>query len=378
MDVPALDGLRVLDLTRAFPGGYCTLLLAQLGEEVIKVEAPRGGDPLRGGQSAPTPAHVGLNRGKRSITLDTRTPGAPAVLRRLVTNADVLVESARPGVMAAAGFGPDDGLAANPMLVWASVTGFGQDGPVPRRPGHEVTFLGQSGLLSALGGGQPWMPDAMVSVPVGGLAAALGIVGALLGRALHSRGTVVDAAIADASTWLLSGMPEVADASPISMGWTAGRRLYCCADGGFVTTAAAEPSTWRVLCEGLETPEFLERLGDDAQGQTEMAERFESLRRPAGRSVGRRARRRHRRPRCTRASVRSPATRRVRRAASSTSSAATSCRGLRSGSAQAPMPRPRRPRPWGPTRTRSCATLASATTRSPRCAPTARSDGIPT
>jgi alpha-methylacyl-CoA racemase len=283
MDALSLDGVRVLDLTRAFPGGYCTLLLAQLGAEVIKVEAPGSGDPLRGGQSAPTPAHVGLNRGKRSITLDTRTPGAPAVLRRLVTTVDVLVESAPPGAMAATGFGPDDGLAANPMLVWASITGFGADGPYARRPGHEVTFLGQSGLLSVLGDGQPWMPQAMVSVPVGGLAAAFGIVTALLGRALHGHGTVVDAGITDASTWLLGGMPEDPDRGPVTIGWTAGRRLYRCADGRFVTTAAAEPRTWRALCDALGTPEFLDRLGDDADGQAEMAARFEVL--FAGRSA---------------------------------------------------------------------------------------------
>jgi alpha-methylacyl-CoA racemase len=277
MDVPSLEDVRVLDLSRAFPGGYCTLLLAQLGAEVIKVEAPGTGDPLRGGQSVPTPGHVGLNRGKRSITLDTRAAGAPAVLRRLVTHADVLVESAPPGVMSAAGFGPDDGLAANPQLVWASITGFGGDGPYAGRPGHEVTFLGQSGLLSVLGDGQPWMPQAMVSVPVGGLSAAFGIVAALLGRSLHGRGTVVDAAIADASTWLLGGMPETPDHGPVTIGWTAGRRLYRCADGGFVTTAAAEPRTWQALCERLGTPEFVERLGDDDAGQVEMADRFEEI-----------------------------------------------------------------------------------------------------
>src|SRR5688572_16036226 len=124
-----LAGIRVLDLSRAFPGGYATLLLADLGADVLKVEAPGSGDSLRASvDDTPAPGHVGLNRGKRSMTLDTRGEPGLAVLRRLVVGADVLVESARPGAMAAAGFGPAEAMAVNPRLVWASLSGFGSDG----------------------------------------------------------------------------------------------------------------------------------------------------------------------------------------------------------------------------------------------------------
>ena len=161
-----MDGVRVLDLTRSFPGGYATLLLADMGADVLKVEAPGSGDPLRSSPGpGPAPAHIGLNRGKRSMTLDTRDKAGLAVLERLVTVADVLVESARKGSMEAAGFGYPQAATVNPRLVWATLSGFGADGPYADRPGHDITFLGQSGYLAAMAEDLPWMPQTMVSVP---------------------------------------------------------------------------------------------------------------------------------------------------------------------------------------------------------------------
>lgn len=288
-DAPApLAGIRVLDLTRAFPGGYATLLLADLGADVLKVEAPGSGDPLRAGAGPdPSPAHLGLNRGKRSMTLDTRAEPGLAVLRRLVAGADVLVESARPGAMAAAGFGPQDGLALRPSLVWASLTGFGSDGPYAARPGHEVTFLGHSGLLAAMAGGLPWMPDAMVSVPIGGLMAAFAVVAAVTGAQRTGSGCHVDASISAASTWLLSGMPTLLEPGAGGMGETAGRRLYRCADGRYVSVAAAEPRTWRALCAVLGADDLADDLHGAADPAATMA-RFEAVfaTRPAAAWVG--------------------------------------------------------------------------------------------
>jgi len=276
LDQLPLDGVRVLDLTRGIPGGYCTLALAQLGADVVKVEAPGTGDTLRGRpHDAPSALHVGLGRGKRSITLDVRAPGAAQVVARLVPHFDALVESARPGTPAVAGFGREEARALNPRLVWASLTGFGTDGPYAPRPGHDVTFLGHSGLLAALTASEPVMPDAMLAVPVGALAAAFGIVAAVLGAVRHGRALPVDAAITEASTWLLGA--EAAESPRRGMGWTAGRRLYRCADGRFVTVAAAEPRTWRALCDALGTPDWYDRLGDGPAGQREMAERFEAV-----------------------------------------------------------------------------------------------------
>lgn len=268
-----LVGLRVLDLTRFYPGGYCTLLLAQLGAEVVKVEPPNGGDPLRGVHSA----HVGLNRGKRSITLDTRIDGAAEVMARLVVGADVLVESAKPGTPAVTGFGPDQAMAANPRFVWASITGFGREGPDAGQSGHDVTYLGRSGLLAALTDNLPWQPETMVSVPVGGLMAAFAIASAVAGRDHTGRGTVIDASLTDASTWMLSGFVQRLNGSTDGMGWSAGRRPYRCADGRYVTTAGSEDRTWRALCDGLGVPELGDRLRDPVGGQLEMAERLEAI-----------------------------------------------------------------------------------------------------
>ena len=268
-----LAGLRVLDLTRFFPGGYCTLLLAQMGAEVVKVEPPNGGDPLRGVPAA----HVGLNRGKRSITLDTRAAAAAGVMARLVAGADVLVESAKPGTPAVTGFGPEEAMAANPRLVWAGITGFGRDGPDAGQSGHDVTFLGRSGLLAALTDDLSWQPETMVSVPVGGLMAAFAIVSAVAGRERTGRGTVIDASLTDASTWMLSGFAQRLNGSPSGMGWSAGRRPYRCADGRYVTTAGSEDRTWRALCDGLGVPELGDRLRDPVGGQLEMAARIEAI-----------------------------------------------------------------------------------------------------
>lgn len=272
-----LAGICVLDLARAFPGGYCSLLLADLGANVVKVEQPVTGDPLRrSAGDGDSPAHIGLNRGKRSMTLDLRSEAGIDVLRRLVSDADVLIESARPGSMEAAGFGYPQAAEVNSRLVWASITGFGSEGPYAKRPGHEVTFLGHSGLLAALPEALPFMPEAMLSVPIGGLMAAFAIASAVVGAQRTGFGCFVDAAISDASTWLLSGMPNRFSAPAAGMGSTAGRRLYRCADGKWVTVAAAEPRTWRALCERLDAPDLVDAFGAGPDEQAVIERRFEA------------------------------------------------------------------------------------------------------
>src|SRR5919198_1235737 len=151
-----LEGLRVLDLTRLLPGGYCTLLLADLGADVIKVEEPGRGDyirstpPLVGGESA---AHRALNRGKRSVALNLKDEEGAALLLRLAERADVLVESFRPGVMARLGVGPEALRASNERLVYCAITGYGQDGPYRDRVGHDINYIGDGGGVGLSGGG---------------------------------------------------------------------------------------------------------------------------------------------------------------------------------------------------------------------------------
>jgi len=149
-----LTGIRILDLTRLLPGAYCTLLLADMGADVIKVEEPGAGDymrwtpPLAGGQSALFNA---INRNKRSVTLNLKADAGRDLLLRLVEGADVLVEGNRPGVMDRLGLGWEAVHARNPRLVMCSITGYGQDGPFASRAGHDLNYMATAGGLGLNG-----------------------------------------------------------------------------------------------------------------------------------------------------------------------------------------------------------------------------------
>ena len=249
-----LLGTVVLDMSRLQPGGFCTRLLADLGADVIKVEAP-GGDPSRAWPGdEPSPSAVALHRGKRSMTLDIKHPRAPEIVRRLASDADVLVESARPGAMVAAGMGYPQLSEANPRLVWCSISGFGQSGPYRDNPGHDISYLAYAGVLGLLAdlAEQPGQPRLLLGAPMGGVMAALGIVAALAARERTGRGCEIDTSIADSAMWLMTeevtragrGIPPYDLASPA-------RRTYTCSDGRRVSVAAAEPRTWSALCLGL-------------------------------------------------------------------------------------------------------------------------------
>src|SRR5207302_9230210 len=162
-----LAGVRVLDLTRLLPGGYCTLLLSDMGADVVKVEEPGKGDyirwtpPMVGEEST---AHRALNRGKRSITLNLKTPQGVDVLRRLAGRFDVLVESFRPGVLDRLGVGWSALHGANASLVDCANTGCGQDGPYRDRAGHDINYIGYGGVLGLIGprDGAPAVPGVQI------------------------------------------------------------------------------------------------------------------------------------------------------------------------------------------------------------------------
>jgi alpha-methylacyl-CoA racemase len=240
-----LTGVRVLDLTRFPPGAYCTVLLADLGADVCRVDAPGADLGMFG-------VGVGLSRGKRSVAVDQRHTQAPEIIRRLAGWADVLVENNRPGSMEERGFGYSQAAEAFPRLIWCSITGFGQDGPYAQWPGHDLTYTAHSGLLAAINPDLPWHPQSVVAIPLGAMLAATGVTSALLDRERTGRGCQIDISMAEAATWLLSGSDgELADRSygiPVSPD----RHLYECSDGRFVTVAAAEPRTWAALCQGLD------------------------------------------------------------------------------------------------------------------------------
>jgi crotonobetainyl-CoA:carnitine CoA-transferase CaiB-like acyl-CoA transferase len=284
-----LAGLVVLDLTRLLPGGYCTLLLSDLGAGVIKVEEPGRGDyirwtpPLVDGESA---AHRALNRGKRSITLNLKDPAGVSVLRRLAAGADVLVESFRPGVMDRLGIGHAAISEENPGLVYCAITGYGQDGPYRDRVGHDINYLGFGGALSMTGptGGPPVVPGVQVGdLGGGGMLGAIGILSALVERTATGRGRFVDASMLDGIvSWLSihAGQALATGQSPrpgeaALNGAYACYRVYATSDGRHVTVGALEPRFWRVLCGTLGLPELVDRQFGPPSDQAWMAERLQ-------------------------------------------------------------------------------------------------------
>jgi crotonobetainyl-CoA:carnitine CoA-transferase CaiB-like acyl-CoA transferase len=265
-----LSGTRVLDLTRLLPGAICTMVLADMGADVIKVEEPTGGDhmrwtpPLVDDQSALFNA---LNRNKRSLTLNLKTKEGCDLLLTLVESASVLVEGNRPGVMQRLGLGWDILRARNPKLVMCSITGYGQDGPFSSRAGHDINYMATAGVLGL--NGEPDGPPVPLSVQVadiggGGLQPAVAILGALLGVERGGEGRWIDAAMMDgAVSWLALAMAARGGGERVARGdqRLAGRyacyRVYACKAGGYYSVGALEPKFWAMLCDALELPDLI-------------------------------------------------------------------------------------------------------------------------
>jgi alpha-methylacyl-CoA racemase len=275
MTAGALEGLKVLDLTRLLPGGFCSLLLADFGADVIKVEDTGAGDYVRwapphyeGAQhSASSALFLGLNRGKRSIRIDLKSAAGKDVLLRLVRAADVLLESFRPGVMDRLGVGYERLREENPGLVYCAITGYGQDGPNRARSGHDMNYLGLNGILGLTGevDGPPISASAQIADLGGGaMMAVAGILIALQERARSGEGQLVDCSMFDGSLSFLAMLAGemLADGQVPCRGELrlAGGlvcyRPYRCADG-YVTLGALEPKFWAEFCRGVGREDLL-------------------------------------------------------------------------------------------------------------------------
>ena len=285
-----LTGIRILDLTRLLPGAYCTLLLADMGADVIKVEEPGAGDymrwtpPLAGGQSALFNA---INRNKRSVTLNLKADAGRDLLLRLVQGADVLVEGNRPGVMDRLGLGWEAVHARNPRLVMCSITGYGQDGPFASRAGHDLNYMATAGGLGLNGerDGPPVPPAVQVAdIGGGGLQPAVAILGALVGVQRGGEGRWIDASMTDgAVSWLALALATHAGGETVARGHQrlSGRfacyRVYACKDGGYYSVAALEPKFWSALCSALERPDLVDlQYSDDSVVHVALEEMFAS------------------------------------------------------------------------------------------------------
>jgi crotonobetainyl-CoA:carnitine CoA-transferase CaiB-like acyl-CoA transferase len=289
-----LSDVRILDLTRLLPGGFCTLLLADLGADVIKVEDTGQGDYVRwappyygseeqthlGTRSA---IYLALNRNKRSIRLDLKQEQGKQALTKLAESADVLVESFRPGVLEKLGVGYEMLRGANPALVYCPITGYGQDGPNRDRAGHDMNYLGLNGVLGLTGeaGGPPIQSGAQIADLGGGaLMAALGILAALQEARRSGEGQMVDISMTDGSlAWLVMeagryfGSGEVPKRGEVMLsGGIICYRPYEAKDG-WVTCGALEPKFWGAFCRGVGREDLIEQQfakpGSDAHRQVE-------------------------------------------------------------------------------------------------------------
>ena len=266
----ALAGVRVLDLTRFLAGPFCTAVLGDLGADVIKVEAPKGGDEGRYGYPSKDGvpiAFLALNRNKKGITLDVRQDAGRDLLRRLLPHVDVLVENYAGGTLAAWGLAPAALVAAHPRLIVASLSGFGQTGPWAPRPSYDIVAQAAGGFMSITGFPEtpPTRGGGSLGDYVAGLFGAIGILAALAARARTGRGQAVDVSSQDAMFSLLDNWPTVHAATGRLPGRVGNRHLATApydahrARDGWVVIAVATNRIFRRLAAAIGRPE----LGDD-------------------------------------------------------------------------------------------------------------------
>jgi alpha-methylacyl-CoA racemase len=292
---PPLEGIRVLDLSRLLPGGFCSLLLADFGAEVLKVEDTGAGDYIRWAppyydgaeQSASSALFLSLNRNKRSIRIDLKQQAGREALLRLVREYDVVLESFRPGVLERLGVGYERMRQENPGIVYCAISGYGQSGPKRDAPGHDMNYLGLVGLLGLTGeeAGPPVQSAGQIAdVGGGSLMAAFGILAALRerdgspGRSGSGEGQLVDVSMADgALSWLalVAGRYFAEGAVPRRGGQELAGALICyrpyeCSDG-WVTLGALEPKFWQAWCRGVGREDLIskqfEKPGSEAHEQ---------------------------------------------------------------------------------------------------------------
>src|SRR5690242_12378553 len=278
-----LEGITVLDLTRVLSGPYCTMLLADMGARVIKIEQPGKGDdtrawgpPFLDGESA---YFLSINRNKESVTLDFKQPDGRALLGRLIAKADVLVENFRPGTLTKVNLDYQSLAPNHPRLIYCSISGFGQTGPRRREAGYDAVMQGEGGLMSITGaaGGTPFRLGVAIADIVSGMFAAQGITLALYARERTGRGQAIDIAMLDSVVALLTyqaGICFATGAAPPRLGnrhpTIVPYETFSAADGDFVL-AVGNDDQWRRFCDVAKF-EQEERFGTNRQRVVNYAE----------------------------------------------------------------------------------------------------------
>jgi len=264
-----LAGVRVLDLSLQLPGPFCTMMMADYGADVVKIDEPepRARNPFAAEEPGTGPLDRYLNRGKKSVTLNLKSAEGQEIFRKLATTADVVVEGFRPGVVKRLGVGYETLSAANPGLVYCSISGYGQTGPMRDVAGHDVNHLSYAGVLGL--SGRPSVPPALLPVQLGdvyggSMMALSGILMALLSRQRTGKGAWIDISMTDgsvaslaipASSLLGEEIPQERGALPLA-GMLPCYDTYRCADGGYVSLGGLEPWFWKKLVARLGREEF--------------------------------------------------------------------------------------------------------------------------
>jgi alpha-methylacyl-CoA racemase len=269
-----LVGIKILDLTRLLPGPLATQMLADLGAEVIKIEDPKAPDytrhffPQKGGMAI---SFITLNRSKKSLALDLKSEKGRKIFYDLAKEADIVLDSFRPGVLAKMGLDYDTVKTINPRIIYVAVTGYGQTGPYAQAAGHDINYIGYTGLLSLNGTQEngPVMPAVQIADIAGGsYPTVIACLSALLARQTTGEGQFVDVAMTDCTLPLMS----MSLAETLNFGQTFGREepflsgglahynLYKCADGEYVALGSLEPKFWQGFCMLINKPDWIARM----------------------------------------------------------------------------------------------------------------------
>ena len=279
----ALEGIRVLDLSRMLPGPYCSMMLADLGAEVIKVEEPSLGDPTRrsppviDGQSAPF--HQ-VNRNKKSIAIDLKRAEGRSIFLKLASRADCVLEQFRPGVVERLGVDYAAVAEVNPRIIYCSLTGFGQDGPHRERSGHDLNYLALSGVLGLTTDerGKPVIPGVQVADLAGGMIAAFAMLAALLARERTGQGQYVDVSMFDVMMSMLpipaahhlAGHTIDVGGKYVLSGAYPFYNVYETSDGKYMTLGALEPKFWANFCAKVRREELASRQFDSGERREDL------------------------------------------------------------------------------------------------------------
>ncbi|WP_368974661.1 CaiB/BaiF CoA transferase family protein [Caldifermentibacillus hisashii] len=276
-----LQSIRVLDLSRLLPGPFCTMLLADFGAEVIKIEAPDLGDYARQYEPKIDENSVmfhSLNRNKKSVTLDLKTDEGKDQFFQMVGKADVVVESFRPGVMKRLGLDFPVLEKINPRLIYCAISGYGQTGPYAEMPGHDINYISYAGLLELMGekDGKPIVPAVQVADLAGGAYPAVtGILLALLEREKSGKGQFIDISMMDGvisllqstlPNYLMKNIPSKRGEQMLS-GGLACYEVYQTKDGRWLAVGALEMKFWRVFCQKIGKPEWIALLNEPDEVQ---------------------------------------------------------------------------------------------------------------